>query len=78
MMLANAVEHWLEPTLHVAVENIVVTALIMRLMRLPGATFRPRTKGREPAPAITPAIRHIPVNSEVVPTRGKWSWARLA
>jgi len=68
-MLANAVEHWLEPTLHVAVEHIVVTALIMRLMRLPGATFRTCAKGRETALAITPTIRHIPVKSEVVPTR---------
>ena len=68
-MLANAVEYWLEPTLHVSVEDILVTALIMRLMRLSGATFRTRAKRREPAPAITTAIRHIPVKSEVVPTR---------
>ena len=69
MMLADAVEHWVEPTFNVAVEDIVVTALIMWLMRLSGATFRTRAKDREPASAITPAIRHVPVKSKVVPTR---------
>src|ERR1700730_6272981 len=60
-----------ETALDAAIQRVVVAALIVRLMRLPGDPSRRGAKDPEPAAAIASTIGHVGVDPEITPTRGE-------
>ena len=58
----------LEPALDAAMQRVVIAALVMRLVRLARNALRARAKRGEAAAAIAPAIGHVGVEAEIVPT----------
>src|SRR4051794_23266998 len=70
-MVRDCLGNRLEPALEPAIERVVIAALVMRLMRLPDDSGWSGAKDPEPAAAVTPAIRHVGIETEVVPACGK-------
>src|SRR5260370_14447305 len=60
-----------EPALDAAIERVIVAALVVRLMRLPGDPGWRGAKDPEPATAVAAAIGHVGVDPKIAPGRGK-------
>ena len=61
----------IEPALHIAIERIIVPALIMGLVRLADEIARCVAEGRVATAAVAPAIGHIEIRPQIVPAGGK-------
>src|SRR5690242_11401423 len=57
----------LEPAFEAAVQRIIVTALVMRLVRLANDLAAGGAKRGKAAAAIAPAIGHVGIHAEIIP-----------
>ncbi len=68
-MRADRVGDRLEPAFDPAIQRVVVAALVMRLMRFARDRLPRGAKTGKAAAAIAPAIGHVHIDAEIVPTR---------
>src|SRR4029077_16150799 len=66
-MRADPLGYRFEPALESAIDRVVVAALVMRLVRLPRDPLGAGAETGEAAAAVTPAIGHVAIDSEIVP-----------